>query len=719
LEGAKSGARRRRLTLATVAILAVGAGIAVWSATRRARHPSLLLVTIDTLRADRVGAYGYARAATPTLDALAAGGVRFENARSASPLTGPSHATVLTGQYPPSHGMRENVNFILDPRRPTLAERLKSAGYETAAFVGAYPVGGAFGFGRGYDLYDEHLRPNPGIGQGAERPGNEVADAAVAWLARRHKRPFFAWVHFYDPHLPYAPPPPFSDTFADRPYDGEIAFADTQVARLLAALRQSGAEDRTLLAVLSDHGEGLGDHGEQTHGLLLYDSTLRVPFLLAGPGVPRGRTVAEPVGTIDLVPTLLALLGLPSVPDLPGRDLRPALQGGRLREEPLYAEALFGRLNCRWAALRGWVRGNWKLVEGGETELFDVASDPEERRNLAEKEPERVARMRQALKQAVEKIAPGGDRPRPFTISPDQAERLASLGYTAGTGGSGPIDDPSLPDPRPRVGSLERLQGLQGATGPAIDPALREVGAILENDRENPFGLFVLASLAYRGGHLSLAEKAFARTLELDPERPVIRQYYGALLRDLGRIDASERELRIAVAQAAADDYITQVELGETLIAADKLDEAERLLRGVLVKEPSHAKAIGMLGRLLLRQGRLDEAVPKLEQAGAKGEAEPLLELAEAYLRLGRAADAQRAAARVLERSPAHPWALGLSAHALVLQGQRDQALAMLRRAVAIGPRRSAVWMALAAAYEAAGEAALAERCRRSAQSAG
>ncbi len=701
------------------ATLALGAGVLGWNAMGRARRPNLLLVTIDTLRADHVGAYGYGPAATPALDALAARGVRFENARSASPLTGPSHATLLTGQYPPSHGVRENVNFILDPGQRTLAERLKAAGFETAAFIGAYPVGAAFGFGRGYDLYDEHLRPNPGIGQGAERPGNEVADAAVEWLTQRRSKPFFAWVHFYDPHLPYAPPAPFRETFADRPYDGEIAFTDAQLARVLAALRQSGAEPQTLVAVLSDHGEGLGEHGEQTHGLLLYDSTLRVPFLLAGPGVPRGQRVEASVGTADLVPTLLPLLGLPGVPELPGRDLGSALAGQDLPDRPLYAEALFGRLNCRWAALRGWVQGDWKLVEGGETELFDVASDPMEQRNLAGRERERVERMRRALAQAVDKMAPGGDRPRPFTLSPDQAERLASLGYTAGSGGAGPIDDPSLPDPRPRVAWLERLQGLQGATGPAIDPAIREVGAILENDRENPFGLFVLGSLAYRGGHLSLAEKAFARTLELDPERPVMRQYYGALLRDLGQIDASERELRIAVAQAAADDYITQVELAETLIANEKQDEAERLLRGILEKQPSHAKAVGALGRLLLRRGRLDEALPKLEEAGERGEAEPLLELAAAYLRLGRSQDAQRAAARVLERSPAHPWALGLNAHALVLQGQRDEALAMLRRAVAIGPRRPTVWLAIAAAYEAAGERAEAERCRRSARAAG
>jgi choline-sulfatase len=710
--------RRAGLALVAVAIVA-GAGASWWWLARRPARPSVLLVTIDTLRADHVGAYGHTTAATPALDGLAAHGVRFANAHAAAPLTGPSHASILTGEYPPVHGVRENVNFLVDPRHPNLAERLKAAGYATGAFIGAYPVAAAFGFGRGFDVFDEGLHPNPGIGQGAERPGNEVADAAVAWLQARDARPFLAWVHFYDPHLPYAPPPPFRERFARDPYDGEIAFADAQLARLLAALHEAGRDESTIVVVLSDHGEGLGEHGEATHGLLLYESTLRVPFVLAGPGVPSGRVVAERIGSVDLVPTLLALLGLPPAEGLPGRSLRPLLDGGRVADDALYAEALFGRLNCRWAALRGLTLGEWKLVVGGETELFHLPSDPDERRNRAAEEPERAERMRATLEQAVAKMAPGGDTPRPFTISAEQSERLASLGYTAGGGGGGSIDDPSLPDPRPRVAWLERMQALQGAVGPDIGPALQEVGGILEQDRGNPFGYFVLASLAYRGGRLGLAEKAFARTLELDPERPVIRQYYGALLRDLGRLADSERELRVAVEQAAADDYITQTELAETLIAAGKRGEAEGLLRRILDAQPKHARAHGALGRLLVADRRLADAVAHLERAAEAGDVEPLLELAQAYLASGRPVEARSTAARVLEKSPVHPWALAVTAHALALEGQREQALALLRRAINVGPRRPAVWQSLAEAYAAAGDAAAAERCRLQARGSG
>jgi arylsulfatase A-like enzyme/Tfp pilus assembly protein PilF len=690
-----------------------------WQAARRApRRPNLLLVTIDTLRADRLGAYGYAGAVTPALDGLAARGVRFAAAQASSPLTGPSHATILTGRYPPVTGMRENVNFILDERRETLAQRLKAAGYATAGFVGAYPVAATFGFGRGFDVFDEGLHANPGIGQGAERPGNEVADAAAAWLQRApNDAPFFAWVHFYDPHLPYAAPAPLGEQFRERPYDGEIAFTDTQVARLLAAVRAGGHEPDTVVVVTSDHGEGLGEHGEATHGLLLYETTLSVPLILAGPGVPAGRVPKARAGSADIVPTVLDLLGLPVPEGLPGRRLKPSFEGGKLPSEPLYSEALFGRLNCRWAALRGWTQGDWKLVDGGETELFDLASDPHETRNRAAAEPTRVAEMRTGLRRAVEAMAPGGDRPQSFTVSPEQAEALQSLGYTAGGGGAGPIDDPTLPDPRPRVGALERLQTLQGAVGPGLEPAVVEVGSIVQADPGNPFGFFVLGSLAYRAGHLGLAEKSFARTLELDPKRPIIRQYYGALLRDLGKLEESERELRLAVKEAAADDHITRVSLADTLIAAGKRDEASALLQDILQREPRHSKAHASLGRLLVTMGRPADALPHLEKAAASGDVEGLLQLASVHLALGQAGDARVAAERVFQKEPAHPWALAMAAHAAILEGQRDAGLAMLRRAVAVGPRRAAVWDALGAAFEAAGEKGEAERCRRSARS--
>ncbi|PYQ23731.1 MAG: hypothetical protein DMF79_03185 [Acidobacteria bacterium] len=696
------------LVAAPLVLAAIGAG--VWLIRRP--PPNVLLVTIDTLRADHVGAYGYSAAATPVLDELAHRGVRFASVSSAAPLTGPSHATILTGHYPPRHGVRENVGFLLEPGQTTLATRLRRRGYHTGAFVGAYPVAAGFGFGQGFDHFSEGLHPNPGIGQGAERPANEVADAAVDWL-RAAAAPFFAWVHFYDPHAPYAPPPPFRERFADRPYDGEIAFTDEQLGRVVGALREAGHAEDTLVLVLADHGEGLGEHEEAGHGILIYESTLRVPLIVSGPGVPRGLVVNDAVGTVDVVPTLLALLGLEAPADLPGRSLRPALSGRPLPAAPLYSEALFGRLNCRWSKLRGWREGDWKLVDGAAPELFHLASDPAEAIDRAAGEPERLQRMRASLGAAVRAMAPGGDRARPRAVSPEQLERLRSLGYTAGGGGGGDLDEPGLPDARRLVSVYERLEVLQSATGPAVEPAIREIAGLLSRDPGSPFAHFVMAAVAYRAGRLGLAEQAFLRTLALDPDRPVIRQYYGTLLRDMGRLEESERQLRLAVAQAEDTDFATRINLAETLIAAGKAEEAEKVLGRVLEREPSHAKAKGALGRALLARGRASEATPYLEAAAQGPDPGPLLELAGVYLRLGETARALEVSRRVLAQSPGHPWALSLTGHALVLEGRKDEGLGLLNRALAIGPRRAEVWKALGEAFAAAGEARSAERCRR------
>src|SRR3989442_2731946 len=283
-----------RLAVAPAAGAALFAAAACqWIASRAPRHPNLLLITIDTLRADHVGAYGAATGATPALDALAAAGVRFDQVQTAVPLTGPSHATILTGQYPPAHGVRGNVVFSLGSKYPTLATRLKRDGYATAAFVGAYPVAAAFGFNQGFDTFNEDFHETSPGEQGAERPANEVADSALRWLesadaATLRGHSFFAWLHFYDPHAPYAPPASYRNRFADHPYDGEIAFTDAQVGRVLDWLRSSGHDADTVVVLLADHGEGLGDHHEPIHAVLVYQSTLRIPLIMSGPGIPRG-----------------------------------------------------------------------------------------------------------------------------------------------------------------------------------------------------------------------------------------------------------------------------------------------------------------------------------------------------------------------------------------------------------------------------------------------
>jgi arylsulfatase A-like enzyme/Tfp pilus assembly protein PilF len=709
--------RKTRLGFAVVMaglVLLLVAAAAYWRWPKPAR-PNLLLVTIDTLRADHVGAYGRKGARTPVLDGLARRGALFRHAASAVPLTGPSHATILTGLYPPVHGARDNVVFPLDARHKTLATLLKKEGYRTAAFVGAYPVAAGFGFRQGFDDFDEGFHQSPIPGEGAERPGNEVADAAIRWLAaRRGREPLFLWTHFYDPHAPYAPPPPYREEFADRPYDGEIAFADAQVGRVLEALRTSGRLDDTVVIAAADHGESLGDHGERTHAVLIYESTLHVPLIMAGPGVPPGRDVTARVGLVDVLPTALGLLGLRAPVGLVGRDLRPAFEGRKLPAEGLYAESLFGRLNCRWSSLRAWYDGDWKLIEGSEPELFDLSDDPGETTNRAGDEKGRRDRMRQALQAAVRTMAPAGDNAKPNPVSAEQEEQLRSLGYTAGSGGSGAVDEPGLPDPRSLVGVYERIQGAIRAPH-GIAAASEEVKSLVALDPGNPFGHFAVGSLAYRAGRLRDADQAFARALELDPDRPNVRQQRGRVLRDRGLLEQSEKELRIVVEQTRGD-VGGAVALTDTLIERGKLEEAEALLEDVLKREPHHQAALGAKGRLLVARGRPRDAVAFLEQAAAGESPDSLVELAMALLQAGEPARARDTAARVLARNPSHPWALTVLGQSLVKEGRREEGLRALQQALAASPRRIEVWKSLARAFEEAGDSGRATRCLREAK---
>jgi arylsulfatase A-like enzyme/Tfp pilus assembly protein PilF len=710
----RTAALRAAIALALAALVG-GAALIVYRQAQRPRRPNLLLLTLDTLRADHLGAYGDKTAETPVLDGLASRGVRFEQVQSAIPLTGPSHATILTGLYPPVHGVRDNVVFALDPGHVTLAERLKQAGYRTGAFVGAYPVGADFGFRQGFDVFKEGFKESSAEG-GPQRRANEVADDVIAFIRSREAGPFFAWAHFYDPHAPYDPPAPYKARFAGRAYAGEIAFLDSQLGRVIEALGDSGHGEDTLIAALADHGESLGEHDEVTHAVLIYEATLRVPLILAGADVPRGLTLRSRVGTVDLLPTVLGLLGVPIPEELPGRDLRPLLRGERLTEQPLYAESLHGRLNCRWAALRAMTHAEYKLIEGARSELYNLTEDPGETRNLADIDSQRLERLRGLLRAALGKMAPGGDRVRAAAASPQQEELLRSLGYLGGAGGSGDLDEPGLPDPGTRVALYERLQALQRPRNGSYEQAIAAAASIVSRDPGNPFAYQTLASLSYRAGQLGGAARAYRRALELDPQRPGMRQTFGKLLRELGRLEASEQELRLAVEQTDAADNRTRASLAETLVLRGKLEEARQIVESLVGRAPTDPEVLRARGRWLIASGRLEEASSVMAAAAAVLDADPLAELAEAWLERGEATKAQAAAEAALRMTPGQPWATGLLGHALVLQGRRDAGLDALRRGVKGHPKRPQAWLSLAAGFAAARDEASAEACRRAAR---
>ena len=370
--------------------------------------PNVLLITIDTLRADRVG-----RGLTPAIDALARRGVTFTNVRATTPLTLPSHVSLMTGTLPPVHGVREN-GAVFDRKRSTIARTFRGAGYRTAAFVGAYVLNRRFGLDEGFETYDDAVRRDMARAEQleAERPGEEVVDAALGWLATVQE-PFFLWVHLYDPHAPYAPPAEYLQKAGGNAYDGEVAYADAQVSRLLEALRSRGLESSTLVAVASDHGESLGEHGESTHGMLAYDATLRVPLVIAAPRGTR-ESVDTPVSLAELGPRLLHEAGV-----------RPAAE--RL---PVYAESRYPR-RAGWHALSVLADERWKLIRSSEVELYEISRDPSEQSNLASVQ----ANVVHAMSAALDRIQAGATQDA--AVAPEAAERLRALGYVSGVGARG------------------------------------------------------------------------------------------------------------------------------------------------------------------------------------------------------------------------------------------------------------------------------------------
>ena len=391
-------------------------------------RPNILLITIDTLRADRVGAYGYTAAHTPALDRLAAEGVRFADATAHAVLTLPSHAAILTGRYPAAYGIRLNGMGALPPEATTLAERLKSAGYRTGAVVASAVLGEAYGLDQGFDEYDDRIAVQASDTVALadlQRPADQVTAAARKWIAGQ-KGSWFLWAHYYDPHLPYAAPAKYAALAAGRPYDGEVAFVDSEIAALLGSVDRQ----RTIVVVTADHGEALGEHGEPDHGFFLYDATLSVPLIIAGPGI-KPRVVSEQVRHVDLPATIVDLAGLANarIAGEDGESLSPLVKGGSRQEVPLsIAESWYPRLHFGWSELRSARQGDWKFVAAPKPELYDLRNDRGETKNVAAGKSEVGGRLAAELARVTERFKQArparNEQPDPATI-----QRLQSLGY--------------------------------------------------------------------------------------------------------------------------------------------------------------------------------------------------------------------------------------------------------------------------------------------------
>jgi len=476
---------------------------------------NLLLITIDTIRADRLSCYDPTHVQTPFIDGLASVGTVFTRAFSHVPLTLPAHANILIGKIPPAHGVHDNGRFTVQEDFLTLAEHLRNRGYATGAFVGGYPLHSRFGLAQGFDIYDDRLRAVPSISREfAERRASTVADGALSWLTGR-RSPWFLWVHFFDPHDPYEPPEPFLSRFKDAPYDGEVAYVDETVGRLLAFLRDTGLTDETIVVLTGDHGESLGEHGELTHGSLAYNTTLWVPLIITVPGWKPAR-VDQFVSHVDIFPTVCDVLSLGKPAGLEGRSLVPAMKGRKLSSKPIYFECLSPYYGRGWAPIRGLIDGRMKFTESPIPELYDLEKDFNETVNLAG--TRNLAGFRNALGRILEAEASRSSEAE-TKLNAAAIEKLRSLGYVAGPAAPkkksfGPEDDVKSLLPYHERSMAALIMNHAGRVSEAIE----QLKQIITTRPDMDVAHVNLALVYEAAGHTADARRVFLDGLEAMPE---------------------------------------------------------------------------------------------------------------------------------------------------------------------------------------------------------
>jgi choline-sulfatase len=651
----------RRLALILTLALVAGAIAAGWW-LRKADRPDgpIILISIDTLRADRLPAYGYTATKTPAIDALAEGGVLFEHAYSHSPQTLPSHTSILSGRLPFAHGVRDNIGFTVKADEKLLAGRLRDRGYATGAFVSSYVLRSSVGLARGFDVYDDALpkaAPNRPLGQ-VQRPGAQTVDAAVAWMNRQTSGRFFLFLHLYEPHTPYAPPPEFAG--AD-PYDGEVAYADALVGRMMKALEAAGHGSTATVILLSDHGEGLGDHGEEEHGMFLYRETIQVPLVIKMPdGASAGRRVAEPVQHIDLVPTLLDLAGGASSDreseDLPGRSLRPVLEGtGTLATASIYAEALSPRLHFGWSELYALTDDRYRYIRAPRDELYDLSQDPKERTSIADAR----GPVRMAMRQALETLMAGAAISAPSAVSEADRQRLAALGYV-GTQRSASLTTPgdALPDPKDKLELLGRYRRAATLAAEARWPEAAEAfRGVLREDADMPDVWLQLARASESMGRLPDALQAYREVIARQPGDPAGLLGAAAMFVQMGQLDQARAhaELAVAAAPGAAHELLARITLQQGDAAA-----ARKHATAGAAADPTLPLPAFIEGLILYNQHRFADAIAPLTRAteALATRTEQIADvhyvLGDSLARLNRFPEAEAAFQKELATFPAH-----------------------------------------------------------------
>jgi len=643
----------RRLIVILAALTALCA-----AAQTSAKPPlNVVLITIDTLRADHVGCYGYKQIKTPNIDGLAADGARFESAFAVVPVTLPSHSSMLTGTYPMLSGMHDFSGNKLSPLQPTLASVLKQAGYQTGAVIGAAVLDSRFGLNQGFDFYYDHFdfsRLDEANLDEMERPGNVVADVALDWLTKNSQKKFFLWMHLYDPHFPYHPPEPYSRVYAAQPYDGEIAFADEQVGRLLRFLKEKGIYGKTVIVLCGDHGESLGEHGEKTHGFFIYNATMHVPLIIRLPDTrlpenAAARAVADPVSLVDLMPTILGAVGLEIPSQVQGRSLLPELRVDQTaRDRVLYGETFMPRIHFNWSELRGSENTKYHFIDAPRPELYDLSKDPGEVHNLFTEKKAVAEEMRAKLVSLIRDYSAGKEMAEKTGLDPALMERLKALGYAGFSGGGDPTsNDPTissrnLPDPKDRIVTYELISdAIADSQHGRYQESIEKLKSVIKTE-PNSVPAHYLQGLDFY--HLKMFAEAvdeLQKTVQLSPDYALAFFNLGTAQAHAGQIDAAIMTLQRTL-QLDATNFEAAYNLGVAFIQKRQLEPAAAALQQSVTINPEFARGHRALGETLLYLDKLDDAIVELRRAVELAPQEPIMHesLAKALAAKGLTAEA-------------------------------------------------------------------------------
>jgi arylsulfatase A-like enzyme/Flp pilus assembly protein TadD len=601
---------------------------------------NVLLVTLDTTRADRLGCYGHGRARTPNLDSLAAGGVRFEDVYCQVPLTTPSHCSIMTGTYPLYHQVHNNGSYALSAELTTLAEVLKGRGFRTAAFVGSFTVDSRFGLDQGFNVYDDKLTGGEAFKPlNAERKAEKVYAAFRSWLDRGEEGPFFCWVHFFDPHIPYDPPSPYSIDFADSPYDGEIAYMDHYIGQVTAALREKNLLQKTLVVLAGDHGEAFGEKVETGHGVFLYDGTLRVPMIFSAEGrLPRGLVVKPRVRLIDIAPTILDMIGIPPPQEVQGTSLLPYISGRERVSLGSYVETYFPRENYGWSELVGLIEGDWKYIRAPRPELYNLRVDPEENANAFNREGAQAREMQKRLEEAMTNSSSRLASAK-RELNSEEREKLRSLGYVDQS--SGPPAGP-LPDPKDMVEELRMSQRAETLEMEGnLAEAARVYGEILERNPQSPSNYVNLALIQAKMNQFEEGILTLERGLAAIPGSLVLLSRQAHTYMVMGRLQKSldAWQAVLIIDPGYFDGLLAS---GWILDLMGKKEESRGFLERALAVEPENTFLRKTYAMNLATSGNLKEAIAVYERLREENPAdyEVLQDLGIAY---GYAGDINKA----------------------------------------------------------------------------